>query len=138
LKNTKVITVLIVLLACSLAFGQTSNKCDTIYDYVEQMPKFGNDIPDIIKYMRKEVIPIISNCMETDSTLITNLYIILTINKNGQVTDAEFPRPALTDKCKSKLKSKLLTMTGWQPGKKDGKNVCIRISLPINCIRWND
>ena len=107
-----------------MTLGQTTNKCDTIYDFVEQMPKYDKDPQGLMDYLSKDLIPIISDCMKRDSTLIASLRIILTIDNNGHVIDAVFPRPDLTDQCKSDLKKKLLTMTGWKPGLMNGKTVC--------------
>ena len=121
-----------------MTLGQTTNKCDTIYDFVEQMPKYDKDPQGLMDYLSKDLIPIISDCMKRDSTLIASLRIILTIDNNGHMIDAVFPRPDLTDQCKSDLKKKLLTMTGRKPGLMNGKTVCTHFHWPISCIKWND
>ena len=121
-----------------MTLGQTPNKCDSIYDFADQMPQYDKDIQGLIDYLSNDLIPIIGNCMNRDSTLIASMRIILTIDKNGHVIDATFPRPNLTDQCKSDLKKKLLTMTGWKPGLMNGKSVCTHFQWPISCIKWND
>lgn len=138
MKNTTKILTFIALLNSSVILGQTINKCDTIYDFVEQMPKYERDMQGLMDYLNKDLIPIVDECMKRDSSLIASLWIILSIDKNGQVIDVSFPRPELTDQCKNDLKKKLLTMTGWQPGQQNGKNVCTHFNWPISCIKWND
>ena len=55
---------------------------------------------------------------------------------NGKVIKATFPKPELTYLCKSDLKKKLLTMTGWKPGQMDGTKVCTHFYWPVSCIKW--
>ena len=136
MKSLNKILIFIALLIGSVTFGQTPNNCDTIYNFVEDMPKFDKDIEGLRDYLNKDLIPIIGECMSQDSSLIASLRIILTIDKNGQVIDATFPKPEMTDQCKSDLKEKLLTMTGWKPGKINEQNVCTHFRWPISCIKW--
>lgn len=138
MKNTTKILTFIALLNSSVILGQTINKCDTIYDFVEQMPKHEKDIQGLMDYMSKDLIPIVGECMKRDNSLIASLRIILTIDKDGHVIDASFSGPVLTDQCKNDLKKKLLTMTGWQAGQHNGKDVCTHFIWPISCIKWND
>lgn len=136
MKNIQIILTLVALVISSLAFGQT--KCDTIYNAVEKIPQYDKGMEGLRNYLNEELVPIIINCMKGDSVLITSLYIVLTIDKEGSVIDAKFTRPLLTDQCKSDLNAKLLTMTGWTPGQLYGQNVCYRLIWPISCLKWDD
>jgi len=128
--------ILIVLLQLTVtnSFGQTSG-CDTVYSYVEEMPKYDKGL---MGYLTQELVPIIGDCIKRDIEIISSLSIILTIDSNGKVIDATFPKGNLTLLCKGDLKAKLLTMTGWTPGQKDGQPICCKFYLPINCLRWRD
>lgn len=74
--------------------------------------------------------------MKRDSSLIASLQIVLTIDINGQVINATFPRPELADLCKSDLKKKLITMTGWKAGQMNGTKVCTHFYWQVSCIKW--
>ena len=130
----KILTI-IFLLTVSKTYGQT-NGCDTVYSFVEVMPKYDKDIKGLFDYLMKELVPIIGNCIKRDTEIIASLYIILTIDSNGKVIDATFPKNNLSLLCKDELKTKLLTMTGWTAGLKDGKPVCCKFNWPISCLKW--
>lgn len=135
----QLVNILIVLfqLTVTTSFGQT-NGCDTVYSYVEEMPKYDKDMKGLTGYLMQELVPIIGDCIQRDIELISSLSIILTIDSNGKVIDATFPKGNLTLLCEDDLKAKLLTMTGWTAGQKDGQPVCCTFYLPINCLRWRD
>lgn len=100
------------------------------------MPKYDKDIKGLSDYLMKELVPIIGDCMKRDTDMIASLYIILTIDSNGKVIDATFPKDNLTSLCKDDLKKKLLTMSGWTAGQKDGRPACCKFSWPISCLKW--
>ena len=124
------------LLTDAIVFGQTTNKCDTIYDFVETMPQYDKGDSGVMKYIMKELSPLIGDCMKRDNSVIASLQIILTIDKTGNVIDATFPKPNATEQCKADMKRKLMTMTGWIPGLKNGQPVCCHLSIPIGCLKW--
>jgi hypothetical protein len=100
------------------------------------MPQYKNELKGLSDYLTKELVPIISDCIKRDSDIIASLYIILTIDSNRKVIDATFPRHNLTSLCNENLKKKLLTMSGWTAGQKDGRPVCSKFSWPISCLKW--
>lgn len=122
-------------MTASKLYGQFE-KCDTIFNYAEVMPKYINDLKGLSDYFLKELVPIIEGCIKRDKEIIESLQIKLTIDVNGKVIDAIFPKNNLNSQCKEELKKKLLTMTGWTPGRKDGRPVCCNFIWPINCIKW--
>lgn len=130
----KILTV-IFFLTVTKSYGQSSG-CDTVYSYVEVMPKYEKEVKGLSDYLMKELVSIIGNCIKRDIEIIANLYIILTIDSNGKVIDATFPRHNLTSLCNEDLKAKLLTMTGWTAGQKDGQPVCCKFNWPISCLKW--
>jgi hypothetical protein len=100
------------------------------------MPKYDNDLKGLSDYLMKELVPIIGDCIKRDIDIIASLYIILTIDSNGKVIDATFPKDNLTSLCKDDLKRKLLTMDGWTAGKINGRPVCSKFNWPISCLKW--
>jgi len=131
-------TLIFFLLTGTILFGQTTNKCDTIYDFVEIMPQYDKGDQGVIKYIMNELSPVISDCMKRDDSVIASLQIILTIDKTGNVVDATFPKPNATEQCKADMKRKLMTMTGWTAGLSNGQPVCCHRSIPIRCLKWSD
>jgi len=100
------------------------------------MPHFINEFKGLPDYLTNELVPVIAECINRDEELITSLYIILTIDCNGKVIDATFPKHNLTSLCKDDLKQKLLTMDGWTAGQQNGFPVCSKFSWPIGCLKW--
>jgi hypothetical protein len=118
-------------------FGQSvDNECDTIYDFVETLPQYENDVKGLMDYLMTDLAPILSNCYKRDDILSTSIYLILTIDKKGKVIDVEFKRIQASEKCKEELKEKLLHMNGWTPGKHENVAVCCKYQWPISCINW--
>jgi len=115
-----------------------SQECDTVYSHVDVLPKFQNNSRDLLKYVEFELVPIINDCILTDSEIVSSLSILLTIQQDGQVVDATFPKDKyLSIQCKALLKAKLITMKGWSSGQKNGRQVCCFHYFPINCIKWD-
>lgn len=110
--------------------------CDIIYDFAEVMPQYNKGDSGLSKYIRKELIPVIGNCMNYDSLLISSLNIVLTIDKEGKVIDATFPKFNAPDSCKDELREKLKAMTGWIPGQMKGQPICCHFAIPISCLKW--
>ena len=135
LRHMFKIVTFILLLTVTKSYGQTS-VCDTVYSNSETMPKYDNEFKGFSDYLTKELVPIIGTCLKQDAAITTSLYIILTIDNNGKVIEATFPRCNLTPLCKVDLEKKLLTMTGWTAGKKDGQPICCKFSWPISCLKW--
>lgn len=128
----------IYLLASSTVLGQTVSKCDTIYDFVDTMPQYGKGEAALMKYIRNEFIPVVSDCMKRDGELIASLRIVLIIDQNGNVVDATFPKNNTTSACKEEMKKKLETMAGWSAGRLNGKKICCYVTIPIACLKWSD
>ena len=118
------------------SYGQTNNGCDTVYNNSETIPQYTNDFKGLSDYLTNELLPIITDCIKRDTKTIASLYIILTIDSNGKVIDATFPKHNLTSICKDDLKKKLLTMNGWTAGQKDGRPICSKFNWPISCLKW--
>lgn len=116
-----------------------SQECDTVYSHVDVLPKFQNNSRDLLKYVELELVPIINECILNDSEIVSSLSILLTIQQDGQVVDASFPKDEyLSIQCKVLLKAKLLMMDGWTPGQINGQSVCCFHYFPIKCLKWNE
>ena len=66
MKRTLSLLSFLVLLTSSVTFGQIANQCSTVYDVVEKMPAYDKDVEGLIRYLNKELIPIVSDCMKRD------------------------------------------------------------------------
>ncbi|MBO0593998.1 hypothetical protein I2486_21570 [Cellulophaga sp. E16_2] len=135
----KGLTSILTLLGLAMSFlvnGQTANcYCDTIFDLVEIKPQYENDVKGLMKYFISDITPIISNCINRDSTLIASMNLTLTIDKKGQVIDVGFPRIQATEMCKKEITNKILNMDGWTSGQMNGITVCSKYVWPIS-INW--
>jgi hypothetical protein len=115
---------------------QSSNVCDTIYHFAEKMAQYPDGEAGLSQYFRKEIAPILSNCIKRDEQIIASLYLLLTIDKKGNVVDAVVKRPQLTAECDEELRKKLLTMNGWIPAQLNKEAVCSYFLFPVGCILW--
>ncbi len=138
MKRLQTLLTLLIFTTGFSLFGQSAhNDCDTIYDFATTLPHYQNDGKGLMDYLMTDLASILSDCYTRDNIITASIYLILTIDKKGKVIDVEFKRIHATDKCKEELKEKLLTMTGWTPGKQGNKVVCSKYLWPIRCINWN-
>ena len=123
------------LWSAAAAYGQTA-LCDTIYDHPETPAVFtpGNSV--MLQFINDSIIPVIA--MQSDSLpeLPGKLYIVLTIDHDGNVTDAQFPRSDLPETCKTVMRNRYCSMKGWSPAQSNGKPVCSTQPAPISCLHW--
>lgn len=132
LRRQIVILKMIVLMTGLAAYGQTeTNECDTIYEFAETMPKYGQEDSELMEYFNKNVVTVLSDCYEREAILISRIYAILTISREGNVIDVEFKKLHATEECREFLKEKILKMKGWTSAKQGNRKVCCRFKLPI-------
>jgi hypothetical protein len=132
IKRIKIFSLLFFL-TTRLTIGQTTT-CETIHKVVGTNPTYTKGTNDLFNYFNKELAPIVYSSQNKELT--TKLVIALTINADGKVIDAVFSKNYLTAECTTKLRTKLLTMTGWTSGRLNGKNVCSTYSWMITCFKW--
>lgn len=130
-----IILTMVFLEGLTLSYSQTV-ACDTIYTELAEIPTYEQGTVGLSHYFTNELLPIIVNFVEPDADIMTGFIIILTIDKNGKVIEATFPKSKLTGVCEEKLKEKLLGMTNWIAGKENEISVCSTFIWPITCIKW--
>ena len=135
LKNFKKIIAITFLLIALNSYSQNID-CDSIYTYVETTPKYKNDLKDGSDLFVKEIIPIISDCVERNKEIISRLNIELTIDKNGKVIDVIFSKSKMTKNCEDDLREKILKMEGWTAGTFNNEAICCKVKIPISCLKW--
>jgi hypothetical protein len=128
----------ILLVTIAIQRGWSQDRCDTVYAVPEKIAEYKQGSKSLLTYLQQELVPAISDCMRREGEVIASLYIVLTIDDRGKVTDAKFTRPALSSACTAALKKKLLTMKGWHPAQAAGRDVCSEFKWPIGCLKWND
>ncbi len=134
-RHNYIILTFTFLFSVTTSYGQVG-RCDTVYSNPETPPHYDQDTKGLFDYFTKALVPTISDCIKRDTGIIASLYIILTIDNNGKIIDATFPRQNLTSTCKADLKKKLLTMSGWKAGQANGQPVCSNFIWPIGCLKW--
>lgn len=100
------------------------------------MPQYETGEKGITDYTTDNLIPIFNNCFTKDDDIISSLFILLTIDKQGNVISVDFPSLQVVLRCKDKLMQELLEMPGWKPGKMGEQAVCTKVALPIRCLKW--
>lgn len=112
--------------------------CDTIHDFVDVQPKYQDDEIDLLNYLSNMLLIVINECQKRDEELIDKLLIYLTINREGKVIDATFLNSNASEICQQNMKSQMLKMKNWKPAEINGKAVCSKYRLPINCLNWEE
>jgi len=132
----RVIYIVLLITAPILTFGQVTSECDSIYNYADTMPQYSDGRSGLNKYLFDDLVQVFTECYNRDSSLVTSIYMILTIDKFGSVINVVFSRTDVTEICQTELKKKILTMKGWSPAEMNGKKVCCKYYWPISCILW--
>ena len=112
-----------------------NSTCDTVYTTGDILPCYKNGTTDIVDFVFREVTPLLSPYNQKNGGLVTSLKIELTIGKNGKVVDFNTFKE-LESTLLQNLKDLFFTMDFWNPGEIDHQAVCMRIILPIKCIKW--
>ncbi len=120
----------------NLIKGQTENtRCDTIFEFGELMPKFVGGDKELLMYTYEEIVPIIGASNKRTGNLISKVHFLLTISKQGKVIKSEV-LTAINKQLKEQLESALYDMPDWIPGTVKGKKECMKVRVPINCMKW--
>lgn len=135
MKTTLSILLLLLFLTITTSYAQ-SKSCDTIYKNPEVKAQFKKGDKELDNYLMNHIIPILHRSMERDEEIISGLFMFLTINSEGKVTEVTFSRGELSERCKEELKKELLTMEGWQPAIMNNQAVCSTYLWPIHCLKW--
>ena len=110
-------------------------KCDTIFDFGEKMPKFKGGDTELLKYNMDRITPILAESKKEDGILISKLLYSVVISKDGEILDAEIISE-IDNKIKAKLETEILKMPNWVAGEVNGQVECMKIKIPISCIKW--
>ncbi|MGB4849616.1 MAG: hypothetical protein WBP41_16955 [Saprospiraceae bacterium] len=136
MKIIQLLIFFLLSLQSGKIFCQRVVTCDTIYDYVETMPRYLGRDSGISDFALNEIAPIISKCIKRDSILTASVFLELVIDKSGSVQDVKYQRILATELCKDELRKHLMTLKNFSPGIHNGKPVCSRFYAPIRCLLW--
>ncbi len=101
------------------------NNQDEVYDKVEVMPEFKGGMDGLIKYM-------VDNVKYPKETKVEGkVFISFIIDEKGKVIDAEVLKSVNVLLDKEALRV-VKAMPNWNPGKDKGKNVKVKMTLPIS------
>jgi len=108
--------------------AKTVKKADKIYDQVDQMPEFKGGMDALMKYMGDNVT---YPEKAKEEKIEGKVFVSFVVNEKGKVTQAKIVKGAneLLDKEALRVINK---MPDWIPGKHEGKNVNVKMHLPIN------
>lgn len=139
LTGMKQLPFFLCMLLLATVHGQDGKPCDTIYRWVDQDARYTGGAPALVRYVSRELAPLIFACYNEDSTkLISRLTMLLMIDANGQVRQVDFEEMELTDRCSARLRKGLLSMKGWEPAKRKGVSVCSYYRWVIPCLLWQE
>jgi protein TonB len=106
--------------------GPKSTRTDA-YTYVEVMPKFNGGQENYNNYLATSL-KYPKEAMEAD--ISGTVYVRFVINADGKVSDVEILR-GIGHGCDKEAKRVIEHMPDWIPGKQNGKNVSVFMTLPI-------
>ena len=130
LKYSLLLISLILSISMAAQVNELEKKnADTviIYNYVEQMPSPGFDLP---AYIAKKL-----HCHPDSSQAINDqITLKFVVNEDGGISNIEV-RKSISQSCDEAAISMVKLMPPWIPGRKNGKNVKVWFFLPIQ-IDW--
>jgi|SRR5690606_21933898 len=112
-------------------------RCDTIYSTVDQNPEYHEGMNGLMQYFTQRLLSVITECTDGDKEFSAQMAISFTIDAHGNVIDAELSDHHLPEDCVLLLRNRLVGMTGWSPGYRDGRPVCARYGWKIRGVKWN-
>ena len=112
------------------------SRCDSIYTHIDESPAYVGGAAALMDYTGNRMAEVINGCEGANKEMSGKVLVIVTIDTNGKVVDVALSRHQLKKTCEEQLKAKLLTMTGWSPGKLNGQPVCCTYGIMISCIKW--
>lgn len=127
----KIIIILLLFFSANFVFSQN---CDKIYLLVDSTAYYGQNekkSTSMFDFLDKEIIPILKNC----STRPSRLFLILIIDKEGNVIEIKNLVVNLDENCEKEL-SEFLLKSKWNPAIFQGQKVCSELHIPFSCIRW--
>ena len=110
------------------SFGQDS-QCDSVYTVVDQMPTYGKEPEDLVRYLRSNL-KFKKPCRPEELRRLT-----WTINREGKIVQIDLV--GLEGECREQIVEQLKSLPSWVPGRLNGKLVCVKMVLPIH-IRPNE
>ncbi len=107
--------------------AKTVKKADKIYELVDQMPEFKGGMDALMKYLGNNVTyPEKAKEEKIDG----KVYVSFVVNKKGKVTQVKIEKGPDESLNKEALRV-INKMPDWTPGKHEGKNVNVKVNLPI-------
>lgn len=131
------ISILGILFGIGASNAMTDTKiyCDSIFELGEEMPTFVEGDLALLKYTMDKITPIIGESNKKTGNMISKLYFSLIISKNGEVLEADI-LSKVGKQLEKDLEEELCNMPNWIPGKVNGSHECMRVRVPISCIKW--
>ncbi|MDU1891713.1 MAG: hypothetical protein E6767_13580 [Dysgonomonas sp.] len=128
MKSFLVVCCLFICISCY------SQKADTVYTVVEQMPSFPGGESEMYRFIRENI----RSVQIPDSLIMENSRTVIrfVVSKTGEIKNIQpakeyYKGTILTDSYINIIKQ----MPRWIPGKQDGKEVDVYYLLPAH-IRW--
>jgi TonB family protein len=98
---------------------------EKVHEQVEVQPEFKGGMDGLIKYMTDNI------KYPKETGLTGNVYVSFIVDEKGKITNAEVVKGAGEALDKEALRV-VKAMPNWNPGKDKGKNVKVKMTLPIS------
>lgn len=99
-----------------------------VYKVADKMPMFRNGDPDFMNYISKNLIYPEGN---KESSIRSKFYVTCIIDTLGKAQDVCCITSYDYDPVEKQMIELIQHSTGWTPGMMDGKNVCVRLIIPL-------
>jgi len=121
--------IMLVLVLSNATIYAQHTTCDSVYRFVDEMPKFGSHEADFTRMVSKRI----KVGMPCEAKELQTLEFI--VNKNGKMTDIHIP--GANSECLTNLIRLFESFPSWSPGKLHGEVVCVKMILLVR-IHVND
>jgi periplasmic protein TonB len=98
-----------------------------IYEFVEQQPEFPGGQAEMMNYLKNNII---YPAEAKENQIQGTVYISVVVKKDGSLDDIKIVK-GLSGGCSDEALRVVKNMPHWKPGKQNGKEVDVRVKIPV-------
>jgi hypothetical protein len=125
-----------LLLCFCLLADVAKAQCDKLYTQFETGCVYAPGEDSLMKFIRQNLLPVISKLPDTEKQRITKLLIVMTIDTAGKIVNIHLPHFTGSPETAQELKNRIAAMKGWTIGKVNEVPVCTEVFWGANCLLW--
>ncbi|RYD83670.1 MAG: energy transducer TonB [Sphingobacteriales bacterium] len=100
---------------------------NTVYEFADELPKFKGDM---YKYLQENIkYPPLA----ADNNVQGTVYLEMTVGKDGNISDVKIKKD-IGMGCGKEAERVVRSMPKWEPGKQNGRDVSVKMTIPVKFV----